>query len=233
MFHPGVIVVDDQVETEMQRLRQQCNITVHETAVPAFLQKLRVCFQNVRSLNAHYLDVKNDSSYFSHDLLIFLETKLPQSCSDTFQLPGYHMHTCSQLSNGIVIYSKHPPCILQEVVGADYHVVCFNVPSVSSPTFLACYRKQNCPQSKFRELLHSIGITAHILVGDFNEDLFTDKLKPSYLLPDHTWTLQTSGASTVYGSMIDHLWTRDVTVVDVAFKETYFSDHFPLTFAVG
>ena len=60
-----------KVEAEYHRMRQQENayFNLHSSTSDAYLQNLKVCLLNVRSVTKHSIDIKHDASLPKCDIL--------------------------------------------------------------------------------------------------------------------------------------------------------------------
>ena len=66
-----------------------------------------------------------------------------------------------------------------------------------------------------------------VIVGDFNEDLLSDESDKSVsnCLGNCGFKQHVYKATTDYGSLLDHIYTRRVNDVGVDVLDTYYSDH--------
>ena len=66
-----------------------------------------------------------------------------------------------------------------------------------------------------------------VIVGDFNEDLFGDgnDKSVSNFLGNSGFKQHVFKASTDYGSLLDHVYSRQIKDVGIDVLDTYYSDH--------
>ena len=115
------ICVSSAVQKEMDRLTtrpfRSC-IPKMELPNNQHSPVVKVLYLNIRSLHAHYLDLKHDQRCLQADIIAIAETRLTQADTDTlYELDGYNLYHFDYESGaalqhrpyyGLAIYSKYP-----------------------------------------------------------------------------------------------------------------------------
>ena len=74
--------------------------------------------------------------------------------------------------------------------------------------------------------LEDCGTACVVIMGDFNEDLLNNKMNSLYdYLIESGFIQHMSLATTDYGSLLEHIYTKNIDGVEVDVQDCYFSDH--------
>ncbi len=251
-LNEDMICIDKDVEIEMKRLRntrclQLCFMP------PYFFRddSLKVAFLNIRSLRKHFLDMTNDSSFYSVDILLFCETKLREEEIPKFQIPGFSTHfICENAAEGM------PHKGLIAYVKDELQINNVNTYRIDGNEFLllevlhrnfeyqvvVLYRSCHGSINDFRRNIEFIGTDINpnkkiLIIGDFNHDISKDSSLKHFLKQNiyvnHIWTSETY--QTTSGSClttIDHILTNETNYITSVIECPY-SDHKILAISLG
>ena len=123
------IKVEPLVVEEMVRLRTEKQLTLVCRPIEDIPKpKLRIMFQNVRSVRAHFEDVKSSKEFQSADVLLFCETWLSESNYDidNYKLDNFkEPDTCQGGTShrGLVSFSKYKSTIATRKVCDDFELM--------------------------------------------------------------------------------------------------------------
>ncbi len=246
------ICIDKNVAIEMKRLRRTRCVELDYT--PPYMFKddsLKVAFLNIRSLRKHFLDMTNDTSFNTCDLLAFCETKITEEEILNYQIQGFKTYfTCQNVTEGM----PHQGLIVY--VKDDIEVINVKPYRYDSNEFLllelihtniefqivVLYR--NCHSSilDFKRHMEYIGtqINPHrkiLLIGDFNQDMekelslkrfIQQSIHVNHIATNATY--QTTSGSSL--TTIDHVFTNETKYITSVIDCPY-SDHKILAISLG
>ena len=243
-FNETKISVSDKVTAEMQRLRNDSTMKLCYT--PMYLvceAKLKLVFQNVRSLHLHFNQLLNDHNLQSSDIIAVCETRLKSSEPDNmYQIEGYSIHRNDQRDpanlrrppHGLATYIKDGFAICDSqhcsfpdfessfFIAQDHNitvkiVVAYRTPGSSKAAFL----------HKFREACDEIKATDNfplLIFGDFNLDISKENATIKEMELASNCKQVVKDPTTVYGTTIDLVFTNCSTI-DVWNVTSTYSDH--------
>ena len=185
------ISVDDRVKEEMKRLQTQsllelCFLPVYQ--IPG--NKHKIIFQNARSFNLHYPDLKSDLNFTSADIITISETRLlATDMNENFALNNFYpiirndqvpTNPECRPSHGVAFYLRDNYAKLR-----DYHfssknveyslLECQDISMLCKPmTIIVLYRASTCKLLEFKQICEdiqrSINYSYHtVIIGDFND----------------------------------------------------------------
>ena len=243
------ISVSTEVANEMNRLRSSRKL---ETIVHNFLfedRPLSLCFHNCRSLRKHIDDIKNDDNYLAIDVIALCETRLRnvELETDVYTLQGFDKSfnnieaSHSQLSHGIVVYTKIPLHAQfasvnihgVEVMKGELNQYCNNVRRKTQLFFLYCSPKIASMErfkTVFSELFKHVDMSEQVVVmGDFNIDIKKSSALPDYMRRTYQLDQIIDLPTTDSGTCLDQIYTNiGRHIIKVGTMESYFSDHKPI-----
>ena len=239
------IKVCGKVKKEMERLRRDRRLPLLDDGMIWSMPKESVCILhlNVQGLSAKsrskYIDLKEDKELQKADIVCFTETHY---CSENevnvssiwekngcmYRLDrsgrkggGVLIAVCDKYKSKRVCFESHLEAIAIELYCPDRIVlICMYLsPSVNKKAAVKCIEKLLCDVSDLDDKV--------IIVGDFNEDLLSDTGDKSILncLQNCGFKQHVYKATTDYGSLLDHVYTRKVKDVGIDVLDTYYSDH--------
>ena len=245
-YNRDQIKVCGRVKKEMDHLRRDRRLPVLEKGMIWSMPKESVCILhlNVQGLSAKsrskYVDLLCDVELQKADVVCLTETHFSCdnqiSISDIWQCKqgsiyrfdrngrkggGVLMAVSGQYRSKQIGMESHLEAVAIELYCPDRVVlICLYLsPSVNKKAAVKCVRK----------LLYDVSDLGDkvVVIGDFNEDLLSDASDKSVFnffgncgFKQHVYK-----ATTDYGSLLDHLYTRGVKDVGVEVLDTYYSDH--------
>ena len=239
------IKVCGKVRKEMDRLRRDRRLTGLDSGMIWCMPKESVCIVhlNVQGLSARsrskYTDLKGDMELQKADVICFTETHYSSEnvvdFSDIWEKNGdmFRFDRSGRKGGGVLIavsnrfrskrisLESHLEAIAIELYCPDrVVVVCIYLsPSVNKKAAVKCVNK----------LLYDVADLGDkvVIVGDFNEDLLSDGCDKSVYncLQNCGFKQHVYKATTDYGSLLDHVYTRRFKDVGIDVLDTYYSDH--------
>ena len=240
------IKVCGRVKKEMDRLRRDRRLPVLEKGMIWSMPKESVCILhlNVQGLSAKsrskYIDLLSNVELQKADVVCLTETHLSCgneiSVSDIWQCKKGSIYRCDRnerKGGGVlmavsgryrskkIVMESHLEGIAIELYCPERMVlICLYLsPSVNKKAAVKCVQK----------LLYDVSDLGDkvVVVGDFNEDLLSDASDKSVFnfLGNCGFKQHVYKATTDYGSLLDHVYTRGVKDVGVEVLDTYYSDH--------
>ena len=248
-FNKEKITVSACVTEELERLKKDALLKLCYTPLYNVQSNfLKFAFNNVRSLNAHFEDIKADPNVLCADVIGFAETKLMRSdANDKYALPGFGLPIRNDQHQSVV--RTRPPHGLIVYVREGFVVdelSVFSTPDLEyiMADIISCkghiqvvflYKAPNCKFIDFKEELLSnlvpvLNMQASniMIMGDFNFDItgeqtkFLDFMEKTFLCKQIILK-----KTTRYGSILDLAFVKvnpDVTISSDVL-EAYWSDH--------
>ena len=190
------LCVDRQVVAEMNRLRNTDKMEL--SYIPMYSVsdiKLKVVFQNARSLHLHYKDLETDHNLLTSDIIAVAETRFKATESnELYALSGYEIYRNDQTHHGIVrpphgiaTYIKQSHNVHKSMHYSDESLevsfLIIQLENNSAPfQLVVLYRSPKSLHSefhhKFETFCSELNIGTNlpaIIVGDFNIDAFDEK----------------------------------------------------------
>ena len=238
-FNKKSITLDQRATDEYNYMRINAPLQPVEIIEPLDDDTLTFCLLNVRSLQKHAIDLKMDESLIKSHLLFLTETQLT-SGSDTQSiretLSPFLVSTNSlnhhRFSN---IALAHQPMIeilnKYDIPGGSIYTLLRPTISNMPLNFILMYRQNQLRKTDFLnkiiQLLRQVDL-AHVIMGDFNFDIYKDDSKfLRDFLSDYKMIV---GSSThISGSLIDHIYIHNAIYkeinINVIMHSVYYSDH--------
>jgi hypothetical protein len=245
-FNEQALQVDEQVKTEMERLLKDaslelCYVPLESIHVFSNMD-FKIAFNNCRSLNKHFIDVKHDQGLLSCDIIGLAETRLHENDNDSsYQIQGYHLirndqcttSTSERPPHGLLIYVKDDVLIksTDSFSSQNFEFVLLNVArELSEMQVVVLYKSPKMSDSAFRTMLteklipHVVPHKPLVILGDLNIDVLKyHRGVLQYLYDKLNCRLRLNEPTTDNLSALDLIITNiDATVGTV---ETYWSDH--------
>ena len=239
------IKVCGKVHKEMDRLRRDQRLPKLDSAMVWSMPKESICFLhlNVQGMNAKsrtkYIDIQHDIELQKADVVCFTETHYSsENCvdvSDIWHKNGsiYRLDRSGRKGGGVMLLISEKYRSKQidldtilEVIAIELYcpyrvvLVCMYLsPSVNKKVAVKCVKKLLCDTSDLSDQV--------VIVGDFNEDLLSDAGDKSVFncLQNCGFKQHVYKATTDYGSLLDHVYTRKIKEVGIDVVDTYYSDH--------
>ena len=135
-----------------------------------------------------------------------------------------------QRGGGVGIYcSDKIECDIFTPENWNLECLYFTVPHVNL-TAVLLYRPNSYKTDMFRQQLLQVieEVEKHpgqkIIMGDFNEDIFTSSTVVK-LMETHGYSQQVHNPTTEKGTLIDHVYAKDMEGISVEVVQTYYSFH--------
>ena len=244
-FDPKKIRVNEEVNDEMDRLREQCPSTDLE------MQTFPTCdftlsHLNIHGIKAHKKDLQMENFVLKSDILCFSETFL--KCTDKFneyslgksdmdifrierQVP------CNVGSGGILMAVNRvlKATLVTGTISDDMEQVTVKVETGSTVFCITCvYRPPSGSVKHFikqtaqlvDELQQVYSNSSFIIVGDFNEDILQGSNNISSFFSSIGFEQYTKSATRDSGTLLDHTYVKATGYsVRAVVHDTYYSDH--------
>ena len=227
-FDASWIKVHDHVRREMDRLRAS---KVRLSCLRP-KGKVRVLYQNVRSLFKYIEDCKRTIEIVAPCVAVYAESRLTSNIPDSHvHVDGYSLHRFDEQSKGMTIHATGSILPTHLFLHEEYEILWWDMHvGVKSIRIIAVYAYNNCNIKGFCSILNDLLSTSinNVVVGDFN----MDAKKPlsstltSFFSSLHMTQVVTE-VTTVNHTIIDHVWTN-ITNMSTFLLTSYYSDHFPL-----
>jgi hypothetical protein len=200
--------------------------------------KIKICFQNCRSLRKHHANIKKQPNFLVSDILAFVECRVTFPLHQDLDIEGFYSFCAKreESEHGIVVYSK-VPCLNWKaftVLGIECVIVKWD--SMTYLVFVYCPPRfaKVCHMESFISRINRIVTNDEniILMGDFNQNYPSSM---SRLLESKGFSQLISSVTTDYSSCLDHIYVN-FPVDDTCMYgtlESHYSDHKPLFFAFG
>ena len=193
-----------------------------------------ISYLNIRSLKAHFGDVKNDNYLMEADVMTFGETWLDDG--EAVEIGGFASSFVSNgRGKGIAAYSK----MIEKTPNVSFKSDHYSVIKISTLHFdvFALYLSQNANLEELCQIMESVIVTekASIIMGDMN---MKDDSKNAFITLLHSRQFKqiVEGATFDKGSLIDHIYINkeiEKTGFKVERQSVYYSDHEIITLFVA
>ena len=190
-FNNEALKLDEQVEVEMERLRNTAGVQLSYISFEAVDSQthFKLAFNNCRSLHLHFDDIKYDQNLLSSHIIGLAETRLHQFDNNCdYQLHGYKLVRNDQETNsmghrpphGLAVYVKNDVQITSEFLYTS-RLLEFILLSAKCPLaeiqIVVLYKSPSMSDSELTLVLKDILFPRVIpckpvvVMGDFNVDL--------------------------------------------------------------
>lgn len=226
-FNPSKIYCNEEAKLEALSIKARAL----NKQFSRWHQKQKNCFKlsslNVRSLQKHFQDLKDDNFLQQSDILCVNETWLVEDPDRTFD--GFSSHFLNKRSKGVAMFTKIVPEKLQRV-----HTETMSMFFARFQLFdlLSVYKFAEVSQiDEFTEqILNYVDLSRPvILIGDINIDLLKQpKNKFSKKMKDLGFVQLVNEATNISGGLLDHLYVyfpKDGHCELFKIHPLYYSDH--------
>lgn len=207
----------------------------------------RIALLNIQSLRAHFQDLLAHTVLMNADCICLTETWLYENDELELQIPEFvfnhnprskcYDNKCvvsaelkHQRGGGVGMYcSEKIECHIFTPELWNLECLYFTVPHVNLKAAVV-YRPSSYKIDVFRQhILHIIEeLEKHsgqkIIMGDFNDDIFTSSMTMK-LMEQHGYTQHVQRPTTEKGTLIDHVYTKQMEHIIVDVVQTYYSFH--------
>ncbi|MCG7875518.1 MAG: AAA family ATPase [Candidatus Thiodiazotropha endolucinida] len=247
-FNEKALQVDDQVKAEMQRLNETAMLQLCHTSLELIdpISHFKVAFNNCRSLNLHFDDIRHDKNLLSTHIFGLAETRLHQQDNDNdYAIEGYCLirndqigyNTSKRPPHGLAVYVKNDTIVTQDrkyssdtlefimitarhVLIESQIVFLYKSPQMSDSNLLSCLNKELIPYFSPSKPV--------MIIGDFNIDVLLKPNSIKKLSEKLSCKMLINDCTTDHMTTLDLIFSNfDLSDVDgaVGTCETYWSDH--------
>ena len=231
-FNPAKIYCNENAKAEALRIKhralnKKCTVWDHNES-----NHIKISTLNVRSLQKHSQDLKDDFLLQQSDIICVNESWLVSD--PDFHFEGFHSHYLNMKSKGVALYSKMSPGNVKKIHNSSLSMI---VATFKMFDILSVYRFSESThlQDFTNDVKNYIDCTkAVIVLGDFNIDLLKQ--------PENLFSKSMEGlgfkqlvlqATHISGSLIDHVYVflpngEQCEVFKI--HPLYYSDHDAICF---
>ena len=238
----------------IQHLEQQ-KIYTKDTTSTSLAQMQRLAFEklpnqsnhigiihhNTQSLKAHFAAFCTNIVPKNFDVICLSETWLINSDYSALQIPNYDFfatHPQHKRGGGVAVYIsnkiEHYKIISTQSNDA-IETMCIKIVCEATPLILCVvYRHPNGPKKRLCNLpqdlieqMHAEHASTIIVVGDFNENLFTSNPIICSYFQQRNFQQHASEATTQNDTLLDHIYTYNAHSCHVGKLSTFYSYHDP------
>ena len=240
-LNEGKITTDKDVDAEMARLRSSALLNI-----PKLLQHNKPCeetyiaYFNIRSLNKYNSDLAKDYTHTRSLITCLTETHLKPTSrlelkSETHPYQTHLKQATPEYvvgaKHGISIFSKVPIQNIRKTKTDTMEAVTFDVHIPRNMTIVALYRYGKTQTQRFltdlQNTINQCKFTTKYIGGDMNLNFLNKAIAhrvEQCLLRPNSLKQMIKTKTTIYGSLLDHIYTNEPgSHGDVVIS--YFSDH--------
>lgn len=235
-FDPAAIRVNPAVLKEMARLRQHVVPSSDTTNVS--IRTLNIRLLNVRSYLEHLDDLKADETVQTVDVFCYVETFLKKQEDIDLIIQGARCFRADRAASvgrggGVMTVARQdvlPKELRLDVTGVEYTAVTVRKSS-ATVNIVTLYRPPSFPPAAFIQNLQALvrrlpGDIPTVILGDLNFDLLESPQHQIITCMEHLgFSQHVQTQTTDYGTLLDHVYIRNGSVVEIKVVDTYFSDH--------
>ncbi|XP_038063031.1 ATP-dependent DNA helicase PIF1-like [Patiria miniata] len=207
-----------------------------------------IAMHNIQGLQAHFVDFKRNKEMCSCDFICLTETWSDGDfdCEmDLSDYKWYHQPRCMSYDNtsrvthmlkeqchgGVAVCGKKDRLFSRlnlPVHNLEY--IAFQIISKVSVAIVIIYRPASYVLNEFLSILEMLLNELHnvsnkcIVMGDFNEDIMKQS-SVQKVMHDHGYKQCVTEATTENGTLLDHVYVRNIDVIETYVSPTYYSYH--------
>ena len=239
----GQIKVEKDIDAEMETMRKQPIKPLPQPKLPGTSCDIRFAHLNIHGLMKRNIDKTDDMALDNViqcvEVLCLSETHLDPSKNLTGDFwENFHIHRKdrNEKGGGVLVAVKKTleiqiiefPETNLEIVGVQIfcsekqktiNVFCIYLPPMTNKAFAA---------EELSTIVEGFSSDMCVVTGDINEDLLAGgKSQVQSMLGSLGYTQHISGATSIYGSLLDHMYINCTCnhTVHAEVSEVYFSDH--------
>ena len=226
-FNPAKIYCNEDAKAEALRIKDRALNKRCSEWDQNKSNHFRISTLNVRSLQKHFRDLKDDYFLQQSDIICVNETWLV--ADPDFSLEGFHSHYLNMKSKGVALYSRVSPENVEQLHNAAMSMI---IARYTMFDVLSVYRFSDSSniQEATNQIKRFIDFTRTVIVlGDFNIDLLK---QPDNLLSQSLKSLGFKQlvlqATHISGSLIDHVYAflpNGEHCEEIKIHPLYYSDH--------
>ena len=238
-YNPAKIFRNDQIHENLKTMQQHPEIG---TNLPE--SSMTILLQNIQGLQSKIELIQKRSNAMS-DVMLFNETLLrPNQSSDKLQIDGYNLERKERANNtgrgGLAAFIKNEqsyecidfPQTILEFMAFLLHEV--QNTGGNKLLVILLYRSPSVNITDFKqhliELLTFLDQMYHneaiLICGDFNENLLNAKNHAFHdELIQNGFTQHVQSSTTMNGTLLDAVYTKNCNSIECQILPTYYSDH--------
>lgn len=205
-FNPAKIYCNENAKAEALKIKEGA-LNKRQSAWDEIESRhVKISTLNIRSLQKHIKDLKDDHFLQKSDIICVNETWLV--ADPDFRIKGFHSHYLNMKSKGVALYSRESPKNVEKLHNTAMSMI---FASYTMFDVLSVYRFSDSSniQEATSQIKRYVDFTrAVIVLGDFNIDLLK---QPENLLSLSLISLGFKQlvlqATHISGSLIDHVYT--------------------------
>ena len=204
-FNPAKIYCNENAKAEALKIKERALNKRQGAWDEVKSRHVKISTLNIRSLQKHFKDLKDDYFLQQSDIICVNETWLV--ADPDFRIEGFHSHYLNMKSKGVALYSRLSPENVEELHNAAMTMI---IARYAIFDVLSVYRFSDSTdiQEATNQIKRYIDFTrAVIVLGDFNIDLLK---QPENLLSQSLMSLGFKQlvfqATHISGSLIDHVY---------------------------
>ena len=226
---------NDKSDNELVQDDSEVEATCHS-------ENTTIMLHNIQGLHAHQMDFKCNNEMMSSDFICLTETWTDKEsyCDlDMIDFKWYHQPRClsydnfsrlteilkEQSNGGVAVCGRKDRvfCRLNMPV-TNLEYIAFQIISQVSLTVVVIYRP---PSYVLKVLLNGVHKVSNkcIIMGDFNEDIFKQSSCIEKVMQEHGYKQCVTEATTERGTLIDHVYVRNIDSIHTHVVPTYYSYH--------
>ena len=241
-FHENRIYCNPEIKESLENMHSFIQPPI---ATDVSDHNISIILHNVQGLKQHYNDLKCNTEFSNADLICLTETWLnnEDNIIDTllddfkfYHQPRYLSYYATnqlreQSHGGVAIYTKIKVSSRLNIAVDNLESIAIIITNPVSFVISVIYRppsysiKQFCKcLLNYLNELHKIS-TRCIVMGDFNEDLMKHNSQVNKLMCDNGYKQYVSKPTTENGTLIDHVYSKGLDILDADVIPIYYSYH--------
>lgn len=230
------IATSKEVIVEMERMRTQCQLILHPEPLPARVDgnfdTFTITSNNVSTLRKNFRHIAACPNVKASDVIVMQETRIFSMEGDKYCIPGYKILGCVSAqgssngnrdcvpSNGSIMLctdAMYPLCAkvcVPDNMSNGIEFICAQFPSCH---VVSVYKRPSVSVALLIEALDELLCTSVpvVILGDVNINLKAINKTSSVdtfvsFMEGHGLRQLVTDATTIIGSLIDHIWTNIV-----------------------
>ncbi|XP_030832522.1 uncharacterized protein LOC115920595 [Strongylocentrotus purpuratus] len=243
-FDPKRIYCNPEIKERIEIMKP---FIENETSEDIHDYNFSLVMQNVQGLKQHFTDFKSQCQFVNVDCICLTETWINDDdlCDvvlDNFRFyhQPRHLSYCNsgvgnvlkeQSHGGVAMYIKNTYSSRLDISVDNLEFIAILVTKPVSVVISVVYRPPSYSIKSFCESLDNLLDVLHktsircIVMGDFNEDLFKGSLQVNKLMCNKGYKQHVVNATTEKGTLIDHVYSKGLDLLETEVIPTYYSYH--------
>ncbi len=208
-----------------------------------------IMMHNIQGLQVHQMDFTCNKDMMSSDFICLTETWIdrePCYDLDLIDFKWYHQRRCNSYDNsslltqilkeqshgGVAVCARKDRVLSRlNIPVTNLEYIAFEIISEVSITIVVIYRPPSYLMKDFIAVLKLLLDEVHkvsnkcIIMGDFNEDIFKQSSCVEKVMQEHGYKQCVTEATTERGTLIDHVYIKNMDSIQTHVVPTYYSYH--------